>query len=129
MTTNVERMFETATRQRIRFPFKGNLSIEDLWDLSLKDLDSLFKSLNARLKTEKEESLLGPKEKTSTCLELQCVIIRHIVETRLAEEETRKNMAARQIQKQKILEIIAKKQDAGLEAKSEEDLKKMLEAL
>ena len=41
--TNV---FERAAMNKYRFPYKGQISVEDLWDLSLPGLDSVFKQLN-----------------------------------------------------------------------------------
>ena len=35
----VENIFEYAVRNKVRFPFKGMISVEDLWDLSLTNLD------------------------------------------------------------------------------------------
>lgn len=35
-------IFEAATRYKYRFPFKGMISVEDLWDLKLQDLDSVI---------------------------------------------------------------------------------------
>ena len=59
MTT--ENLIESATRSKMRFPFKGMISVEDLWDLSLTNLDSVFKTLNAEVKKFEEESLLHTK--------------------------------------------------------------------
>ena len=42
-------IFEAATRYKYRFPFKGMISVEDLWDLKLQDLDSVFKLLKNRV--------------------------------------------------------------------------------
>lgn len=42
----VENIFEFATRNKVRFSFKGLISVEDLWDLSLTNLDSIYKELN-----------------------------------------------------------------------------------
>ena len=43
-----EKIFEMATRTKMRFPFKGMVSTEDLWELSVKDLDAVFKVLNSQ---------------------------------------------------------------------------------
>ena len=34
-------MFEIATQKKFRFPFKGQISTEDLWDLTADQLDSI----------------------------------------------------------------------------------------
>lgn len=41
---SVETMFETASRRKYRFPFHGSINTEDLWDLSVQNLD-LFSRL------------------------------------------------------------------------------------
>lgn len=56
-----EKMFETALRGKFRFPFRGLISTEDLYDLPVESLDSIFKELNSQIKRVKEESLLGSK--------------------------------------------------------------------
>lgn len=50
--TNV---FERAAMNKYRFPYKGQISVEDLWDLSLPGLDSVFKHLNKLKKANEEE--------------------------------------------------------------------------
>lgn len=124
-----EKMFETALRGKFRFPFRGLISTEDLYDLSVESLDSIFKELNSQVKRVKEESLLGSKSLQDKELELKIDIIKHIVSTKL--EESEKKAKAREIreQKQKVLEIIATKQNAELENKSIEELTKMLNEL
>jgi len=122
-------MFELASRMKLRFPYKGVVSVEDLWDLSVQELDRLYKGVNAKLKAEKEDSLLGPKEKSATDLELQVAIIRHIVDVKLNEMAIRKAEVERAGKKQKILAIMSEKQDMDLKAKSLDELTKMLEDL
>jgi len=124
-----EKMFEVATRNKLRFPFKGMISTEDLWDLSVGDLDTIFKQLNSLAKQAEEESLLNSKSKQDKMLEVRIGIIKHIVTTKLEEAENREKSQELYEQKQKILEIIANKQDASLETKSIEELEKMLEDL
>src|SRR5574343_149516 len=113
-------MFEKAVRMKLRWNYKGVCTVEDLWDLPLKSLDSIFKELNAKHKTQKEESLLSNKSSEDKTLELQIAIVRHIVEVKLAEKEAREQRAEKAEKKQRLLEIIAKKQDEELENKSVE---------
>jgi hypothetical protein len=122
-------MFERASRNKTRFAYKGMISVEDLWDLSVQTLDRIFQGLNAKLRLTREESLLGPKATEDSELELQVNIVRRIVEVKLEEIAERKSLAERAAKRQKILSVLAEKQDAGLMSKSEEDLKKMLEEL
>lgn len=122
-------MFEVATRNKMRFPYKGQISVEDMWDLSLPALDSVFKALNSQMKQVKEESLLSTKSKADETLELQIEIVKYIVSVKLAEKEAREKAAEKSVQKQKIMEIMAKKQDESLESASMEDLQKMLAEL
>ena len=42
------KMFEVAVRNKFRFPFKGVISVEDLWDLSVQQLDGIFKTLKSQ---------------------------------------------------------------------------------
>lgn len=126
MTTNI---FEYAVRNKVRFPFKGMISVEDLWDLSLTNLDSIYKTLNKQVKQSEEESLLTTKTNIDTELEVQIAIVKHIVSVKLAEQEVREKATAKKAQKQKIMSIIATKEDEALQNTSVEDLKKMLEEL
>jgi len=122
-------IFEQATRNRLRFSYKGSVSVEDLWDLGVQDLDKIFKALNKSLKAAEGESLLGTKNKADTEIDLQIAIIRHIVEAKLAEMAAREAEADRRVKRQKILRIMSTKQDEALQSRSIEDLTKMLEEL
>ena len=125
----MEKMFEYATRNKVRFRFKGLISIEDLWDLSLTELDSIYKTLNKKVKQANEESLLNTKSKEDKTTEIQIEIIKYIVT--IKQEEAARSMAAaeRRAKKQKILEVLAAKEDASLQDKSPEELQKMLSEL
>jgi len=122
-------MFEQATRMKVRFPFRGLVSVEDLWDLSVKDLDSVFKILNSELKQTKEESLLDVKTKEDAELQLKIDIVKHIVGIKLAEDALRLKAKERREQKQKILEVLSAKQDESLQGKTVEELEAMLDEL
>lgn len=121
--TNV---FERAAMNKYRFPYKGQISVEDLWDLSLPGLDSVFKQLNKLKKANEEESLLEVKSAADVELEDKIAIVKFIVKykqdaafARLTEKENKEY-------NQKIMAIIEKKQDQALENMSVEELQKHL---
>lgn len=122
-------LFTTATRKKFRFPFKGMISVEDLWDLSVQNLDAVFKALNAEAKVAKEESLLETKTEKDVILEAKIEIVKHIVKVKQAEAAQREQAAAVRAQKRKLEELIANKQDEALQGKSIEELQAMLSAL
>ena len=123
---NEKNMFEVAARSKFRFPFKGLISAEDLWDLSVRDLDVIFKSLNSQIKKVKEESLLDTKTKEDETLDTMIEIVKYIVGVKLAEEKIRLQAREQKEKKQKIMEILSVKKDADLQNKSIEELQAML---
>lgn len=126
---NIESIFEYASRNKVRFPFKGAISAEDLWDLSLVNLDSIYKTLNKRAKQLDEESLLSMKASIDTELSVQIAIIKHIVAVKLAAKEAAEKAAVKKAQRQKIMSIIAIKENEALQASSIDDLRKMLDEI
>lgn len=122
-------MFEKAVRMKLRFNYRGLCSVEDLWDLSVSELDSIYKVLNKKAKTEKEESLLDKRTQADTILDLQLEIVKHIVKTKLTEQEARENAAMKRAKKQKLLSIMSEKQDKALYEMPLEDLEKMVNDL
>lgn len=122
-------MFEKAVRMKLRFNYKGLCSVEDLWDLPVTALDSIYKELNKKAKTEKEESLFDKRTKADDLLDLQIGIVKHIVKIKLKEQEDRENDAIKREKKQKLLSIMAEKQDKALYDMPLEDLEKMAKEL
>lgn len=122
-------MFQKASRMKLRFDYRGVLSVEDLWDLSVRELDDIYKSLNQKLKASQEDSLLGKKSKEDEVLALKVEIIKTVVATLLQEAEDRKTMRKRIEEKEKIMGIMAGKQDAELQGMSMEELQKKLDGL
>ena len=124
-----ENLFEGAVRAKYRFPFKGQITAEDLWDLPLQDLDRVFKALNAEAKLSQEESLLNTPDKKTETLQRKIEIVKHIVAVRQAETQAVKDAADRKAQKQRIMEIIARKEDEALQSMTKEELMKMLDGM
>ena len=122
-------IFEVAIRSKMRFPFKGVLSTEDLFDLTVEDLDTIFKTLNSQIKQVKEESLLSNRTKEDKILDTKIEIIKYIVSVKLAELELKLKEKENRAKKQKILSILSVKQDEEIQNKSVEELTAMLNDL
>jgi hypothetical protein len=128
-------MFEEASRRKIRFatPF-GQWSVDDLWDMPLApkrgaySLNELAIALHHQVQ-EGTLSFIDPAGKPDPAIQLSFDIVKHIIEVR--QTEARKAAEARAIadRKQKILGIMARKEDATLEAMSTEELRGLIEAL
>lgn len=119
-------MFEKAVRMKLRFNYKGLLSVEDLWDLSVSSLDQIFKSLNAQFKAQKEESLLDVKTEEEDGLALKVQIIKYIVKTKLEEANARETKAFKSEKKQKLLNVISEKKDKALYDMPVDELERLL---
>ncbi len=123
-------MFEKCVRLKLRFPSpQGALTAEDLWDLPLTstrlnqaNLNNIAKGISRQLKAEGEEDFVNPKSGADTVLQVQLDIVKHIIEVKQAENAAERNLIERKQKKERIMEIISKKQDQELESKSLEEL-------
>lgn len=123
-----EAMFEKAGRDKLRFNYKGLCTVEDLWDLPVKALDSIYKELKTRLK-QQEDSLLEEKNTIDKTVQIGIDIITYIVKNKLDEKKIREDTKIKAERKQKILGIIANKQDTALSEMSIDDLTKLVNEL
>jgi hypothetical protein len=122
-------MFEKATRLHLRFPHKGLIiNVEDLWDLPVEALDSIYSSLNRERKSLHEESLLN-ENKDNKILNLQIEVVRHIVTVKLDEDRKEKDAIVKKERIKKIDEIIEKKENFMMEQLTVAELKEMKNSL
>jgi len=123
--------FEKAARTKLRFGSeKGELTVEDLWDLSLVKLNDMAKGLAQAIKdTDVEDYLETSVKKEDNFFKLRFDIVLHIIKIKQEENKAARDTVAKKERKQKILEIIAKKQDGDLEGKTEEQLLEELATL
>lgn len=134
MTIN-RNMFEYATRVKLRFASpKGELSVEQLWDVPLRggdfNLDVVGKTIIRTLKTMTEESLVETKKTAAQSrLEVSLDIVKFVIEFRLDEEKAAAQRAENRLQKEKLLKVLAEKQEGKLSALSERELQKQIAAL
>lgn len=129
----MDNIFEKATRQKIRFDArKGDLSVEDLWELSLNDLDIIAKALNRKIREDEEESFIGKKSRTKTELALKLLkldVVKSVIATKLEEEEKAKTRATNKAQAEFLQELVQKKKLNALEAMPLEEIEKQLASL
>ena len=129
-------MFAFATRKKFRFDTcKGQVTVEDLWDLPLTatngrpNLDDIAKELYKKMKDENEISFVKPTSQVNkefNIIKAKFDIVKYIIDVKLAEAEAAKKAKEIKARNQRILEIIAQKEDEALASKSKEELLAML---
>lgn len=134
MNTITSDLFITASQLKFRYPYKGLITTEDLWDLALPQLDVVYKALSKELNNiEGEDSLLSTKSSNyyanKNVMEMKIEIVRYIFNRKQEASEAARIDAERSAKKQHILEVLAAKQENALQNMSEEDLMKMLDDL
>jgi len=126
MTTNNVNMFEVAVKSKFRFLYKGIINTEDLFDLSLNDLNVVYQTLKKQQKQTQEESLLEIKSQEDQELDVKIQIVKHIFDEKVNEREMKLKEKEFKQHEQKIMEIIARKQDVEYENMSIDELNKMI---
>ena len=121
-------MFEKAVRNKLRWNYKGSLNVEDLWTLEPYELNELYMKLakDARANTKGLDSLIDVDEGDDSLETLRMDIVKHIFMTKKAEADARQMAAIQKQKSTRILDIIARKKDAELEAMSVEELEKLI---
>ena len=124
-----ENLFEMATRSKLRFPStKGELSVEDLWDLSEKDLDVVYKNLKEQEIKSSEESLLDDVN-VDPKLTAAIGIVRYIFTTKRNEKIAEKERIDKKLKQKKYIDALSRKQDEAIENMSEAELQAMIDSL
>lgn len=130
-------LFEKAARLKLRFPTeKGALTAEQLWDLPLTSaknlsLNGIGTSYQKALREMGEDSLIdtGSENAAKAEAKLRLDIVKRVIDVKLAENAEASKANANKAEKEKLLEILARKQDAALESMSADELKARIEAL
>lgn len=122
-------MFALATRNKLRFnSSKGLVTTEDLWSLSLTELDKIAVILNRTIKESVEESFIN-KNNADEKLQLSFEIVKYVINTKLKEKEEKRIEVEKLQKKQQLLELINKKENESLEQLSLDELKEQLKSI
>lgn len=124
-------IYKLGNQLGLRFPTtKGLLSIEQLFTLNQTQLAGVVKGCKKVLKGENDDELsfLDETSKINKEDQLRFDIAKDIYLTKKAEAEEVRTKAERKAFEQKILGLIAEKQEDSLKGKSIEELTAMLNA-
>lgn len=113
-------------KNKFRFEFKGLISTEDLFDLTLADLDAIYKSLKKEEKDLQGDSLLGNDENPKVReVEVKIEVVKAVFDMKKAEIARAERALANKAQKDKILAIIEDKENQELSEKSIDELREI----
>ena len=129
-------LYKKAAQVKLRIQTcKGLLSVEDVWGLSLANLDASIRSLAPLVKKYQTadsdldflSSNSGTKNEETSLLELSFEILKDVYITK--KEEANAKAKARETKEfnQKIMSLIAEKQENNLKDKSVEELMAMIQ--
>ena len=128
-------MFEIASRQKIRFDIpRGQVTVEDLWDLPLTslrnpNLDDIARNLHKQLNNGENVSFVHGTNMSDSQIQFKFDLVRHIIDTRLEENKLRSEEQNRATKKQALLAIMAERQADDIRNLPTEELQKMINDL
>ena len=119
--------FKQATKEKLRFQTnKGLLSAEQLWDLSLADLDNLAVELQEKYEESGKKSFLVKRSVKDKTAKLRFDVVLDVLQTKSDEMEEAKQKAEDKKHNEEIMQLIVEKQKEGLKGKSIKQLESML---
>ena len=122
-------MYKQASKLGLRIQTnKGLLAVEQLWQLSQSDLSNAIKAVKKVLvkNDDNELSFLENTKVVDIENQLRFDILKDVYLTKKSEAEAIRNEAETKAHNQKILALIAEKQEGKLRDMSEEELKSLL---
>lgn len=123
-------LFAIATKNKYRWPSaKGQLSVEDLWDLSVEKLDEIYRELNMKLNQAQQASLLKDVSKEDAILADKVAVVMQIVAIKLDAAKKNADAKERASKKARLMNIYEQKQDAALAQLPAEQLLKLINEL
>lgn len=124
-------LFKIATRRKMRFPStRGMLTAEQLYDLTLPDLDSTARAIHGDLKSLTEDSFVEIKPDPRNGLLTDALdLVKEVIADKLADKDRAEKRAKKSALRTILLAAAARKQDEALSSASLEDIQKQLAEL
>lgn len=127
----MENKFITALRKQLRFDtVAGKVTTEDLWLLPLTsktraNLNDIAVGLDDLIQKQPRKSFVEDTPKDNDDTQLKFDIVMHVIETKRAEAKIVSEAAERKAKREKLLELIDRKENQELENKGLDELRKM----
>jgi hypothetical protein len=121
--------YKEASRTKLRVDTsQGQLSVEQLWDLSLNKLTVIIRNINKQLKNDNDDNLSFLDETKVVDKRIQLIfdILKDIYSTKKEELDAERKSVSDKEHNQKIFELIKRKQDEQLINMSIDELQSML---
>jgi len=120
-------IFKKACQKKLRFATtRGSLTTEQLFDLTLNELDALAVSLDNSYEESKGKSFLKKRTTKDANIKLQFDVVIDVLQTRVDEAEAEQKARETKEHNNKILTLISEKKDDELKGKSLKQLEAML---
>lgn len=121
-------MYKEALQKKLRFKTnKGLISTEDLFDLSLQNLNTLAIMLDKKVSEAPKKSFIEELPAEENDDELRFNIVKDVINTKLKARKDNMDKAQVDARNKRIAALIAKKEDEALENKSIEELRAMIQ--
>ena len=121
-------IFKEAAKLKLRFKAKGNMSVEDLFDLPLtsKDgvsLNDIAKEIYKNIKEDSGVDFVGEVVETDRIEELKLQIVKEIIKDKKDDIKRKEESEVKKSHNENIDKLIAAKEAEALSNLSIEDLK------
>lgn len=130
MTEQISDIYKEACKRNVQFKTKvGTINVPDLWNISLTDLNELTMARAKQLREREELSFLKAPSKKDTEEELQFLILKSVIEDRLADKEALEHELWVKKRKEQLLSLMEGKKLDALKELPLEELEKELNKL
>lgn len=127
-------MYKEASKQKLRVQTsRGPLSVEQLWELTLSELDAVAVNLEEEYKKSGKKSYLVAKSKKDKTLKLKFDIVLDILTSKVESEEKAKTAGETKRKLDRAIAIRAKviesKEEGDIADMSDKEFEKYLQTL
>jgi hypothetical protein len=127
---STQNIYLEASRKQLRFPTtKGEVSVEELWGLSLLALNAVYVKVSESLEQSKTPSLLVAAPTGNKEAQLKIDIITDVFNTRKEEESTKKANIERKQELEFLNQLLVNKKVEALQGMSAGDIQQRIAEL